>query len=144
MNLSQDQAQELVNFHVAKTKEAFDAPFNAFQEQRKEWREAAESNPELRGKLSPGGEVLTTIARALDGLGDPKLASDFREAMDHTGAGDNPAFILTFYRMAQRLTEGSHVTGRGPAVSGQQRPGQAARSVAQELWPNLPSTANRG
>lgn len=139
MNLSQDQAQSLVSFYTDKVKEAFEAPFNAYQDQRKEWRAAAEQMPELKGKLSNGGEVLTTIGRALDSLGDPQLASDFRQAMDMTGAGDNPHFILTFYRMAQRLVEGSHVTGRGPAVSGQQRPNQPARSVAQDLWPNLPS-----
>jgi antitoxin component of RelBE/YafQ-DinJ toxin-antitoxin module len=142
MNLSQDQAQELVNFYAAKTKEAFNAPFEAYQDTRKEWRQQAESDPDLRGKLGPGGEVLTTVAKALDGLGDPKLASDFREAMDLTGAGDNPAFIKAFYRMAQRLTEGSHVVGRGPSEHGQQRPGSAAaRSPAQDLWPNLPSSA---
>lgn len=143
MNLTQAQAQELVNFYTAKTKEAFEQPFSAYQEQRKEWRNAAEADPDLKGKLGPGGEVLTTIGRVLDNLGDQKLASEFREAMDMTGAGDNPAFIKTFYRMAQRLTEGSHVTGRGPAVPGQQRPNQPARTVAQDLWPNLP-TANRG
>lgn len=143
MNLSQDQAQSLVDFYAAKAKEAFDAPFNAYQDQRKEWREAAEQNPELKGKLGPGGEVLTIIGRALDSLGDPQLANDFRQAMDMTGAGDNPAFILAFFRMSQRLVEGSHVTGRGPAVSGQQRPNQPARSVAQDLWPNLPSQSQR-
>jgi hypothetical protein len=64
--------------------------------------------------------------------------------MDMTGAGDNPAFILTFYRLAQRQTEGSHVAGRGPSPGGQQRPGSAdIRSPAQDLWPNLPS-ASRG
>ena len=143
MNLSQDQAQSLVNFYADKVKEAFDAPFNAYQDQRQEWRKQAEANPELKGKLSNGGEVLTTIGKALDSLGDPQLANDFRQAMDLTGAGDNPAFILAFYRMAQRLTEGSHVTGRGPASPGQQRPNQPARSVAQDLWPNLPSQTQR-
>ena len=141
MNLSQTQAQELVNFYTAKTKEAFEAPFNAYQETRKEWRQSAENDQDLRGKLSPGGEVLTTIAKALDSLGDPKLASDFREAMDMTGVGDHPAFIKTFYRLAQRLTEGTHVAGRGPVPAGQAKPGTEAQSPAQTLWPNLPSTA---
>jgi antitoxin component of RelBE/YafQ-DinJ toxin-antitoxin module len=141
MNLSQTQAQELVNFYTAKTREAFEAPFNAYQETRKEWRTAAENDQDLRGKLSPGGDVLTTVARALESLNDPKLASDFREAMDMTGVGDHPAFIKTFYRLAQRLTEGTHVAGRGPVPAGQAKPGTEAQSPAQTLWPNLPSTA---
>jgi hypothetical protein len=139
MNLSQDQAQSLVDFYTAKTKEAFEAPFEAYQETRKEWRAAAEADPDLRGKLNPGGDVLTTIAKALDSLGDPKLASDFRAAMDLTGVGDHPAFIKAFYRFSQKLTEGSHVAGRGPSEFGQQSPNRAARSAAQDLWPNLPS-----
>lgn len=141
MNLNQTQAQELVNFYTAKTREAFEAPFNAYQETRKEWRTAAENDQDLRGKLSPGGDVLTTVARALESLNDPKLASDFREAMDMTGVGDHPAFIKTFYRLAQRLTEGTHVAGRSPVPAGQAKPGTEAQSPAQTLWPNLPSTA---
>lgn len=142
MNLSQDNAQKLVDFYTAKTREAFETPFNAYQDTRKEWRAAAESNPTLRGKLGPGGEVLTTINRAINGLNNPQLASAFREAMDFTGAGDNPAFIETFFLIAQQLTEGSHVAGRGPSPMGQGRPG-TVRSPATDLWPNLPSAANQ-
>lgn len=143
MNLSQAQAQELVDFYAAQTKEAFEAPFNAYQEQRKEWRATAEADPDLRGKLGPGGEVLTTISKAIDGLGDAKLASDFREAMDLTGAGDNPAFIRAFFLLSRQLTEGSHVAGRGPSPGGQRSPNAAQRSPASDLWPNLPSAANQ-
>jgi|SRR5690242_17876636 len=142
-NLPQEVAQKFVDFYTAKAKEAFEAPFNRFQDMRKEWQGQAQAHPELKGKLAPGGEVLTTIGRAIESLGDSQLASEFRQIMDDTGAGDHPAFIRTFYRMAQRLTEGSHVAGRGPAISGQQRPNMSRQSAAQELWPNLPS-ANRG
>lgn len=140
--LTQEQAQAFVDFYTAKAKDAFEQPFKAFQDQRKEWRSTAEADPELRGKLGPGGEVLTTIAKALDGLNDAKLASEFRQAMDYTGAGDNPAFIKAFFLMAQRLTEGSHVAGRGPSPAGQGRPG-TVRTPAGDLWPNLPSAANQ-
>ena len=140
LNLTQAQAQQLVNFYTDKTLEALKAPFERFQETRKEWRATAESHPELRGKLSAGGEVLTTISKALDSLGDPTLASGFRQAMDQTGVGDNPDFIRAFYRWSQRLTEETHFAGRGPAPQGQQRPGTAdVRTPAQDLWPNLPS-----
>src|SRR5215469_3070071 len=67
-NLSQEFGQKLVDFYIAKTREALNAPFEAYQETRKEWRASAETDPDLRGKLGPGGEVLTTVARALDSL----------------------------------------------------------------------------
>lgn len=143
MNLTQAQAQELVNFYTAKAKESFEQPFNAYQEQRKEWRTQAEADPDMRGKLGAGKEVNVAISKLIDSLGDAKLASDFREALDFTGAGDNPAIIKALFLMSRQTNEGSHVAGRGPAGTGQQRPNQPARSPAADLWPNLPSVANQ-
>jgi len=59
--------------------------------------------------------------------------------MDSTGAGDNPAFIKAFYKLAQRVTEGSYVQGRGPAEV--TAPGGRRPSPAQAMYPNLPSSA---
>jgi hypothetical protein len=58
--------------------------------------------------------------------------------MDYTGAGNNPAFIKAFWKMAQALTEGGHVAGTGPAPIGQKPPGAAERpTAAKALYPNL-------
>lgn len=136
MNLSQSQAQSLVDFYVAKTQEAFSAPFDTYKRMQEEWVEQVKSHPEIRGKLD---QVKSTIAGALDGLGDAALATDFRRAMDLTGAGNHPAFVRVLYKLAQAVTEGSGVKGTGPSPHGQNQ-GQAARpSIANALYPNLPS-----
>lgn len=132
LNLSQDQAQTLVDFYTAKTQEAYQQRFKLYQELRDTWRDEVKADPEIGGKLDV---VRTTVAKAIDSLGDPKLAADFRQAMDFTGAGDNPAFIKAFYRLAQKVTEGSHVAGKGPSPVA--APG-TPMSAAQRMYPNLP------
>ena len=132
MNLTQSQAQQLVNFYVSKTEEATQAPYKLWHETQEAWRNEIKADPEIGGKLD---QVKSTIAKAIDGLCDAKLAAGFREAMDYTGAGNNPAFIRAFYRMAQKLTEGTHVAAGGPA---QVNPPGQRPSAAQALYPNLP------
>jgi hypothetical protein len=56
--------------------------------------------------------------------------------MDYTGAGNNPAFIRAFFKLAERLVEGSHVTGKGPVQVRQD--GTSGRpSAAAAMYPNL-------
>jgi hypothetical protein len=134
MNLSQAQAQQLVDFYTQKTTESANQPYQAWNEMQEQWVKEVKADPQLGPKLN---EVKTTIARAIDGLGDPKLAASFREAMDFTGAGNNPAFIKAFYKLAQMVTEGGHVAGTGPSPQGQRRQGETP-SAARAMYPNLP------
>lgn len=139
MNLSQDQAQSLVDFYVKKTTESAEAPFKLWTDTQKEWRDAvaAKHGPPDGTRFQ---QISSTISRAIDGLG-PQLASQFREAMDITGAGNNPAFIDAFYALAQRLNEGGHVAGGGPSPGGQRNPNAAPASPASAMYPNLPTSS---
>lgn len=134
LGMSQEGAQKLVDFYVSKTSEAAEAPMKLWLDTQEEWVNKVKTDPELGPKLP---QVKATISKALDSLGDAKLASEFREAMDFTGAGNHPAFIRAFYKLAQRVTEGSHVTGSGPSKLGQTRPGSTPDSAAKALYPNL-------
>jgi hypothetical protein len=132
MNLSQTQAQKLVDFH-SKTLEATAAAvsktsIDAWLAQKATWRSEIKADPEIGGKL---GEVKASIGKMYDTLGNPTLVKEFKAAMDLTGAGDNPAFIKLFNKLAERLGEGTPVTGDTPKP----KPG----SPAQALYPNLPS-----
>jgi hypothetical protein len=133
MNLDQSAAQKLVDFYVGKTNEAVNAPYEAWRQTQQEWVKQVKADPVIGPRLN---EVTNTISRAIDGLGDAKLAQDFREAMDYTGAGNNPAFIRAFYKLAQKVTEGGHVAGRGPSEAGQRRQGEVP-SAAAAMYPNL-------
>lgn len=134
MNLSQTQAQQLVDFYTAKTNEAANQPYQTWNETQEQWVKEVKADPQIGPRLN---EVKTTIARAIDGLNDPGLAASFREAMDFTGAGNNPAFIKAFYKLAQMVTEGGHVAGTGPSPQGQRRQGETP-SAARAMYPNLP------
>ena len=134
LNLTQEQGQKLVDFYTAKTAESANQPYQVWQETQEQWVKEVKADPQLGPRLN---EVKTTISRAIDGLNDPKLARDFREAMDYTGAGNNPAFIKAFYKLAQMVTEGAHVAGGGPSPQGQRRQGETP-SAARAMYPNLP------
>jgi hypothetical protein len=133
LGLNQANAQRLIDFYTAKSTEAAEQPYKAWVDTQKAWVDEIKSDKDLGGKLP---EVKSTISRAIDGLGDPKLANDFRQAMDITGAGNNPAFIRAFFKLAQQVTEGRYVSGRGPSAAGQ--PGaQPPRTAGEALYPNL-------
>lgn len=134
LNLSQEQGQKLVDFYTKQTAESANQPYQVWQQMQEDWVKEVKADPQLGPKLN---EVKTTISRAIDGLNDPKLAKDFREAMDFTGAGNNPAFIRAFYKLAQMVTEGGHVAGGGPSPQSQRRAGEQM-SAARAMYPNLP------
>ena len=134
MNLSQEQGQKLVDFYTAKTAESANQPYQVWQETQEAWVKEVKADRELGPRLN---EVKTTISRAIDGLNDPVLAKNFREAMDYTGAGNNPAFIKAFWKLAQMVTEGGHVAGGGPSQASQRRAGETP-SAAKAMYPNLP------
>ena len=139
LGLSQEAAQSLVDFYGDQIAKVASAPAEAYAKVTAEWRTASESHPDLRGKLGPGQEVNVRIAKALDSLGDPKLASDFRSLMDLTGAGNHQAFIRVIDKWAQKITEGTHVAGNGPSERGQSASGQGGQkpTAAAAMWPNL-------
>lgn len=135
LNLDNAGAQKLVDFYIAKTQEAADAPYKMYSEYREQQQALVKADPEIGPHLA---KVKETVSKAIDSLGDPKLATEFRAAMDLTGAGDNLAFVKAFYKLAQRLTEGTHVTGGGPSKFGQTAPGKVPQSAASAIYPHLP------
>jgi hypothetical protein len=139
MNLSQENAQKLVDFYSAKTQEAQEAPFKAFADMTKAWKDEV---AKTYGKdIEPGGKHSVSVARLLSQLGPTEAG--FREAMDNTGAGSHPAFVAAFIKLAEMLGEGTHVPGNQPSPLGQTNGEKAPPSLAQAMYPHLPS-ANAG
>lgn len=134
LGLSQTQAQALINFYADQTIAQAKALETAVTDMRKQWTDTVAADPDLGPKLP---QIKQDIGRALSGIADTKLRDDFAFAMDLTGAGDNPAFIKVFHRLAQRAMEGTHVPGGGPSPEGQTQPGSAKPSAAKAMFPNL-------
>lgn len=132
--LSQTQAQKYVDFHVAKLKEMAEAPAKLWQDTQKEWIDKAKADSEIGGKLP---QVKADVSKALDAALGVELGKEFREAMDYTGAGNNPAFIKAIWKLSQRWLEGTAVNAGGPSKFGQARPGEGPKTAAQAIYPNL-------
>jgi len=139
-NLSQAAAQELVDFYIKKAQESHQQPYDQYVETRQTWRNEINSDPDIGGSKLNG--VKASISKLIDSFGS--TAEAFREAMDYTGAGDNPAVVKGLYALSKLLTEGGAVRGNGPSLDGQRPPGAPERpSAAQALYPNLPSASDR-
>lgn len=135
LNLSQDAGQKLIDYYAKQSQQAAEAPFKLWQETQEKWQTEVKNDPEIGGKIDT---VKTTIRQAIDQVAGPELGKQFREAMDYTGAGNNLAFIKTFWKLAQVLTEGSNVAGGGPSKFGQANPKAGPVSGAKALYPHLP------
>lgn len=113
--INQPQAEKLIGLYAEATQKQADALVETWTKQQETWQNEVKADKELGGTNLTN--VKQTIAKVLDNpdLSDPK----FREALDFTGAGNNPAVIRTLFRWAQKLTEGASVAGNPPARNGQ-------------------------
>lgn len=139
LNLPQESAQSLIDYHAKALKSAIDGPFNTVAEMKKDWEGKVKS--EYGKDMEPGGKTLTSISRLIDSM-PAGLASGFREAMDLTLVGSHPAFVKAFAHLAERLGEGTSVKGNGPSPHGQKGPDAAPKSVAQAMYPHLKSASD--
>ncbi len=145
LGLDQAGAQKLVDFHVAQMIDAAKAPAATYEQTRSKWQADVLADPEIKSYSRDGktgiDAVKIDLGRAMTALG-PELAKDFKAAMDLTGAGDNPAFVKGFWKLAQSVIEGKPVSGKNPSPLGQVDPSKASKPTpAQSMYPNLPSAA---
>lgn len=141
LGISQEGAQKL--FDLVTQRDAATAAANdkIMSDMRTDWRDKVVKDPALGdGKDNLRPEVRANTARALDALG-AEAKSKFVEALDLTGAGDNPAVIAAMNAFGKLLGEGTLVAGGRPSPGGQTAPGAGdRRSRAQRMFPNLPSS----
>lgn len=132
LGLPQAGAQRLLDLYAKASLASAEANTKLVRDQNEAWVNEVKSDPEIGGKLDL---VRQTVSKALDGL-EPKLATEFRQAMDYMGAGNNPAFVKVLYHFAKQLTEGGFVKAGGPSAHGQGNEGRPP-SAAKALFPNL-------
>jgi len=121
--------------------DAAKAPADDYAATRAAWQAEVLADTDIKTYALDGktglDAVKIDIGRALSALGDTTLEASFRQAMNITGAGDHPAFVKAFWRLAQKVGEGKHVSGAGPSSAGQRAPGATDRpSPARALYPN--------
>jgi hypothetical protein len=131
MNDAQMSAKERVQALVDLQAEAFDAASEkgsqAWNELQKTWRDEVVS--EFGAQEMP--QVQARVGNLLDRFGDQKT----REAFDLTGAGNNPAIVRFFNKIAVAMGEqGRPVSpGANPGSIG----GRSEDEVAARLFPSM-------
>lgn len=120
-----ERGQQMLNLYQDAVKASRDASKAAWDNVNAEWSKQTMAMPELGG--AKWDSTKTTIAKAIDGLGT-EAASAFRQALDITGAGNHPAIVKALHSWASKLTEGSHIEGKGPV--------EAPKDLAATFFPN--------
>lgn len=111
LRIPQEGAQKLVDFYVKNLRAEAEAPYQLWSETQKKWEAETLADPQIGGDKFPA--VKTRISKLFDTFG----AEGVREALTLTGAGNHPAIIKTFAKIAEKLVEGSFVpAGSGPAT----------------------------
>lgn len=138
LGLDQAGAQKLVDFVTKLEVDRSKVHTQLVDDMRAGWRKEFSTDSEMGSKAA---QITTDIGRAKDvALGPPNSPTRmaFDAAMNLTGAGDHPAIIRGFWKLAQQLGEGTHVSGGGPSKEGQTPSGKTERpDAAHSLFPNL-------
>lgn len=112
LNLTQEQAQKLIELDVKRHQSTGDA----LQQASAEWAESAKTDAEFGGDKLP--ESLASAKKALDAFGTPEL----RTLLNETGLGNHPDVIRFMVRAGKAISEDGFVSGArgaGNAASAQ-------------------------
>jgi hypothetical protein len=122
----QETAQKLMDLHASTLKQAVSQPYDYWRETQKTWQAEIKADKEVGGANL--ARNLSSVAKMIDSLG-VEQARDFRQALNFTGAGNNPAVIKALVKLAQAQTEPGLITGGPP-------PGPQ-KTAAQKLYPEM-------
>lgn len=115
----QERAQKLIDMQIEREKAIAEKGQRDFADLRASWVDTVKKDPELGG--AKFDTTMANIGRVMDKYADQEA----RDALGITGAGDNPAIVRMFNKMAADLTE------PGPAPG---QPGGDQRSLADKLY----------
>ncbi|MFW0699029.1 peptidase [Pantoea sp. R13S299] len=105
LNLSQEQAQKLVDLYGSKVMpQLMKQQADTWQKQIADWGTAAKDDAEIGGDKFDGN--LTRAKQAMDKFATPQL----REFLETTGMGNHPELIRVFVKVGAAMSEDSLVT----------------------------------
>ena len=107
LNLTQEQAQSLVDAQVKNAQEYVDAQNSALSQLRKDWVEGVKSDSEIGGAKYQ--ENVAVAVKALNRFGTDGL----RELLNLSGFGDHPEMIRLLYKVGKAISEDTLIEGDG-------------------------------
>ncbi len=126
--VGQEAAQELLTIAMEREVAAAKKSVQDYVDLQTKWQAEVKNDPEI------GGDKLTasmaSAARAIDRLGVPGL----KEALNLTGAGNNPAIVKAFVRLGQMVSEDRFMPGKDAAPT-------PPKSPAETIYGDGPTAA---
>lgn len=109
----QERGQRLIDMHLQEmqrhSQALSDHQVQVWNDTQTQWKDAVKADPELGGN-----RFNTTIQTCISAVnrfgGNAQQRAELLQALDFTGAGNNPAIIRLITNMASKLSEGSPVT----------------------------------
>lgn len=120
------RGEALLSLYADLAKKGSAAATDLWNQTQNDWRKEVTNDPEIGGEKLQS--TVSSVSKAIDSLG-PELAKGFRQALDFTGAGNNPFIVKGMAKFAALLTEGGHVPGG---------PGKGGKTISQTFFPNSP------
>ncbi len=124
LNLTQDQAQKLVDIQAKAVQDSVKAQSDAWAETKKTWEAEVKADKEIGGDNFD--EKVASAKIALDKIGTPEL----RNLLNATGIGSNVELIRAFSKVGDMIKDDTMHFG-GASNSGEKK------SAAQILFPDL-------
>ena len=116
--LDQDQAQKFIDLAVSREQAAARKGLQAFVDLQNKWVSEIKADPNIGGEKLQA--TIASATRAIDRLAIPGL----REALDLTGAGNNPAIVKAFVRLGQMVSEDRFLPGKDAAPAAPRSPAE--------------------
>lgn len=120
LNLSQEQAQQLVDLQAATVKEQTDQIQEGFKAQVAQWKDET-----LKAFGPKAKEELGYVAKAVERFGTP----DLRTLFNQTGIGNHKAVNLFLAKIGRAISEEKPADGT--------RAGGAEKSTAELMYPSM-------
>ncbi len=115
-DLTQEQAQKLLEFGSEKIKAQLEGPVKVWNEMQEKWKAEVKADPEIGGtKYEESVKNASLVFQPGEANPFVKTADEakaLREALNTTGAGNNPAMVKLFVKMGQLLSEPGSLTGK--------------------------------
>lgn len=109
LNLSQEQAQKLVDLHAEQAQTWLQGLYDAHAKQRADWVAAAKADGEIGG--ADHADKVAVAKDALKRLGTPELT----KALEDSGLGSHPEVVRFFHRVGKAIADDAVVL---PTTSG--------------------------
>ena len=116
--LPHEQAQKFIDLALSREQAAATRGVQAFVDLQTKWVSEIKADPEIGGTKFEAS--MASASRAIDRLGVPGL----KEALNLTGAGNNPAIVKAFVRLGQMVSEDRFMPGRNAAPAASRSPAE--------------------